>query len=106
MFVESLKRFFRAIGTVLTFGLVNFADKVERDPRAIGLDYEQVIADKARAAEQLKNALGGLIAQQEMFTGQLKGVQKDITELGREKDGFFALMEERRDALRKGGAAD
>lgn len=103
---ESVGRFFRAVATVLTFGLVKFSERVEQDPRAIKLDYEDVIKQKATAAEQLKNALGGLIGQQEMIIGQHKEVLSTIAGLERERDGFYALMEERRDALRGKGTAD
>lgn len=99
-------RFFRAIASVVTLGLVKFSEPIERNPEVVGLDYDQVIQEKAKAAQLVKNAVGDLIAQQEMKKQKIEALTKEIVELEQEKAGAQALAKERVDTLRAQGKPD
>lgn len=99
-------RFFRAIASVITLGLVKFSEPIERKPEVVGLDYDEVIREKAKAAQLVKNAVGDLIAQQEMKKQKLEVLTKEIVALEQEKAGAQALARERVEALRAQGLGD
>jgi phage shock protein A len=99
-------RFFRAIASVITLGLVRFSEPIERNPEVVGLDYDEVIREKARAAQLLKNAVGDLIAQQEMKKQKIEALTREIVELEQEKAGAQALARERVEVLRAQGLGD
>ncbi|MBN1766599.1 MAG: hypothetical protein JW860_15195 [Sedimentisphaerales bacterium] len=101
--VHGVRRAFRAIASVLTLGLVKFSEPIERNPEVVGLDYDEVIREKAKAAQLVKNAVGDLMAQQEMKKQKIETLTKEVVELEQEKAGAQALAKEQVDMLKAQG---
>ena len=59
---HGIGRALRAIASVITLGLVKFSEPIERNPEVVGLDYDEVIKQKDKAAQLVTNAVGDLIA--------------------------------------------
>lgn len=94
-FSRSLGRLIRGIIRTISFGLIKMAEPLEQRPEMIGMRYEDVIAQKAKAAQGLKNSIGSIIAEEEILRARAKTIAKSIKELAQEKDGAGVLAEER-----------
>ncbi len=103
---HGFSRFFRAIASVLTLGLVKFSEPIERNPEVVGLDYDEVIREKAKAAQLVKNAVGDLMGQQESKKQKVKLLTDEVLELEQEKAGAQALAGERVQALQAQGMTE
>lgn len=95
MFMKQAGRFFRGLVRVLTFGLVKLTEPMEDSPAMVGLQYEEIIEQKAKAAQQLKNSIGALMGQQETLQAKYETLQNEIKDLEDEKAGFLALARDR-----------
>lgn len=106
MLGSAIGRFFRAVVRVLSFGLIKMAEPIERNPEMVGLEFDEVITQKAAAARRVSDAIGRLMAQQEMVSDRVKAAEKDLAGLEQERDGALALVRERGDELRRAGKAE
>ncbi len=106
MLGRSIGRFFRAVIRVISLGFIKMAEPIERSPEMVGLQYEEIIVKKAKAAKQVKDAIGGLMAQQETAKQKLQTVTREIEELEDEKAGAQALAEKRAGGMRAAGKTD
>jgi hypothetical protein len=104
--MNPVARFFRALGWLFSLGFLKQAKKIEDKPEIFAMRYDEVIQGKAKAAQLIKNSLGGLIGQQESFKARLRDVTKEIMDLNTDKEGAEALMEERVKFLRSKGKGD
>lgn len=103
MLGSAVGRFFRGLIRVCTFGIIKLAEPMENSPAMMGLQYDEIIEKKAKAAQGLKNAIGSLIGQQEICQDKSNKIYEEINDLKDEKAGYLALAQERIKKLMDGG---
>jgi phage shock protein A len=87
---RAIGRFFRTIGYLLT-GRINISsDALSSNSAVIGATYDKVVTDKRNRLNQYKNAVGGLIANQETKIEKLKGLGAEVEKLEKLKAGALA----------------
>jgi phage shock protein A len=103
---RSIGRFFNGVINLITLRFIWASKKIEDNPEVVGLEYDEIIRGKAGAAQRVKNAVGGLIANQEQWGARLASLTDEIENLEQEKAGAQALAEGRVKALRAQGMSD
>jgi len=96
---RSFGRFVRGIIRVISFGFIKLAEPLEKSPEMIGMRYEEVIADKAKTARGLKNAIGAIMAEEEIIRSRAKTISNELDELKQDRDGAQAYAKERFEVL-------
>jgi len=101
----AMARFVKAIGYVVTLQFLWASKKIEDRPEIVGLQYDDVIKNRAQQARIIKDAIGGLIAQQETCKERMGRLTGDVEQLEKERAGAKALASERVAALKAQGLA-
>ena len=88
---RAIGRFFRAIG-YLAVGKVDRARQaLSMNPDVVRATYDKVIEEKKNRIHQYKDAVGGMIAQEEKKKSALKRLTDDIARLKKLRDGAAAM---------------
>ena len=87
---RAIGRWIKAIGYLLT-GKVDSARRIlDSNPHVIRAKYEEIVKDKIARIQQYKQAVAGLIAQEESKTAKIKQLSVEIANLERLKAGALA----------------
>ena len=87
---RALGRWIKAVGYLLT-GQVDSARRVlDTNPHVIRAKYDEVVREKVSRIQQFKQAVAGLIAQEEAKAAKIKQLSNDVANLERLKAGALA----------------
>ena len=101
----ALYRWLKAVGYLLT-GRIDAARRtLDTNPHVVRAKYDQVIKDKTDRIHQYKQAVAGLIAQQENKVAKVRALTDEVEKLERLKAGALAKAKEAVDRLQKAGAS-
>jgi hypothetical protein len=96
-------RWIKAIGYLLT-GRIDSARKVlDQNPHVVRAKYDQIVRDKVGQIHIYKQAVAGLIAQQENKMAKVKALSDETGNLERLKAGALAKAKQTVDQLTKAG---
>ena len=102
---SAIGRWLKATGYLLT-GRIDAARRtLDTNPYVVRAKYDEIIADKTTRIQQYKQAVAGLIAQQENKMSKVKKATEDVERLERLKAGALAKAKERVSQLQKEGKA-
>lgn len=104
--IRGFSRFWRAVVSVITLQFIKGAKRIEEDSDIVGMEYDNIIKEDRKRAKKVKDAVGGLIAQQEGCIISVERISKQIGELAEERDGALALAQERMKVLKTEGKTD
>lgn len=100
---KAIGRWVKAIGYLLT-GQVDSARRVlDTNPHVVRAKYDQIIRDKVGQIHTYKQAVAGLIAQQENKIAKVKRLTEEVTQLERLKAGALAKAKQTVEQLQKSG---
>lgn len=99
----AIGRWFKALGYLLTGQLDAASRAMNTDPRVVRAKYDDIIRDKVKQIDQYKQAVAGLIAQQERKMVTLKKVSEEVAKLERLKAGALAKAKQTVEELQKQG---
>lgn len=100
---NAIGRWFRAVGYLLT-GQIDAARRVlDTNPNVVRAKYDSVIRDKVNQIHTYKQAVAGLIAQQENKIAKLKILTDEVNKLERLKAGALAKAKQTVAQLSKTG---
>lgn len=101
--IGAFVRWFKAVGYLLT-GRIDAARRViDTNPHVIRAKYDQIVKDKIGQIHTYKQAVAGLIAQQENKMAQVKRLTEDVQQLERLKAGALAKAKQTVDRLTAAG---
>lgn len=101
--LKSIGRFFRAIGYLFT-GKVDSATKdISKNPHAVHATYQEIIEGKRQRIQQYKEAVAGLIAQEEKKLASVKQLTEEMQKLENLKLGAQAKAKKRVEELKAAG---
>ncbi len=88
--VGALVRWFKAFGYLLT-GRIDSARRIlDTNPHVIRAKYDEIVRDKTNRIQQYKQAVSGLIAQQENKMAKVKSLTEEMEKLENLKAGALA----------------
>jgi len=100
---RAIWRWFRAVGYLLT-GRIDSARRVlDTNPHVVRAKYDDIIRDKTDRIHQYKQAVAGLIAQQENKIAKVKSLTAEVEKLERLKAGALAKAKQSTSGLQKAG---
>jgi uncharacterized coiled-coil protein SlyX len=100
---KAITRWFKAVGYLLT-GQIDSARKViDTNPHVIKAKYDEIVQDKISRIHQYKQAVAGLIAQEEKKIAKIKTLSEDVANLERLKAGALAKAKQTVETLKKSG---
>ncbi len=87
---RAIGRWIKAVGYLLT-GQVDSARRVlDTNPHVIRAKYDEIVREKISRIQQYKQAVAGLIAQEEAKTAKIKQLSEEVGNLERLKAGALA----------------
>lgn len=100
---KAITRWFKAVGYLLT-GQIDSARKViDTNPHVIKAKYDEIVRDKISRIHQYKQAVAGLIAQEEKKIAKVKTLSEDVANLERLKAGALAKAKQTVESLKNSG---
>ncbi|MFH1038174.1 MAG: hypothetical protein V1789_05835 [PVC group bacterium] len=92
---RAIARWLKAVGYLLT-GQLNAARRtLDTNPHVVRAKFDEILRDKINRIQQYKQAVAGLIAQQEGKMAKVKKLTEEIERLERLKAGALAKGKER-----------
>lgn len=98
---RAIGRFFRSVGYLLTGRVDRARQALSTNPDVVRATYDRVIEEKKNRIQQYKDAVGGMIAQEEKKKSSLKRLTEEVARLKQLRDGAAAMA--RRVVERHGG---
>src|SRR5438094_618313 len=86
----AISRWFKAVGYLLTGQIDSARRVIDQNPHVVRAKYDQIIQDKINQMHTYKQAVAGLIAQQENKMAKVKQLTEEVANLERLKAGALA----------------
>lgn len=102
----AIGRWIRAIGYLITGNLDAARRVIDVNPHVVRAKYDEVIAEKTKRIQQYKQAVAGLIAQQEMKVAKVKTLSEETGKLEKLKAGALAKAQKLVEQLRAAGKSE
>ncbi len=102
----AIGRWFRSVGFFLSGNLDASRRGLDTNPHAVAARYDDVVRDKTTRFHQYKQAVAGLIAQQEGKIQSAKTLTEEIRRLEQLKAGALAKAKKKVEELKSGGAGE
>jgi len=100
---KAIGRWIKAVGYLLT-GQIDAARRtLDTNPHVVRAKYDEIIREKTGRIQQYKQAVAGLIAQQEYKVSKIKELTKEVEKLERLKAGALAKARQQVEAVKKTG---
>lgn len=100
----ALGRWIKAVGYLLTGRVDSARRALDTNPHVVRAKFDEIIRDKTGRIHQYKQAVAGLIAQQENKIGKVKTLTGDMQRLEALKTGALAKAKQRVKQLQANGA--
>lgn len=102
----ALNRWLKAIGYLLTGRVDSARRALDTDPHVIRAKYDAIVRDKVGRIQIYKQAVAGLIAQQEQKLATVKGLTDEVGNLERLKAGALGKARQTVDRLKAAGRTE
>ncbi|MBT8341672.1 MAG: hypothetical protein HKP58_02925 [Desulfatitalea sp.] len=93
--VRALFRWFKAVGFLLTGQIDSARQVLDTNPHVVRAKYDEILREKTDRIHQYKQAVAGLIAQQETKIVKVKGLTEEVQRLEDLKAGALAKAKQR-----------
>ena len=98
---KAIGKYVRAVGYLLTFQIDKASETLRSNPGVISANYDRIIQEKRARINQYKDAIAGMVTQEESKKAKLKAVVEEIEKLEKLKAG--AAGKARQVAQKHGG---
>lgn len=102
----AIGRWFKALGYLLTGRIDSARRALDTDPHVIRAKYDAVVREKVGRIQVYKQAVAGLIAQQEQKVAKVKQLTDEVANLERLKAGALAKARQTVAALKARGLTE
>ncbi len=99
----ALVRWFKAVGYLLTGQIDSARRVIDTNPHVVRAKYDQIVRDKISQIQIYKQAVAGLIAQQENKLASVKRLTEEVQQLERLKAGALAKAKQTVERLQASG---
>lgn len=101
---SAIGRWFKAFGYLLTGRIDSARRSLDTNPHVVRARYDSIVKEKTSRIQQYKQAVAGLIAQQENKMAKVRTLTEDVERLEKLKAGALAKAKARVDKLKRDGA--
>lgn len=102
----ALGRWIRAVGYFVTGNLDAARRALDVNPHVVRAKYDEIIVEKTKRIQQYKQAVAGLIAQQEMKLAKVKTLSEEVQKLEKLKAGALAKAQKEVEKMRAAGKSE
>ncbi len=99
----ALARWIKAVGYLLTGQLDAARRTLDMNPHVMRAKYDEILREKTGSIQQYKQAVAGLIAQQETKMQKVKTLTEEVQKLENLKSGALAKAKQKVQALQAAG---
>ena len=99
----AIMRWFKAVGYLMTGQIDSARRVIDQNPHVVRAKYDQIVRDKVNQIHTYKQAVAGLIAQQETKMAKVKQLSEEMGNLERLKAGALAKAKQTVEQLTKSG---
>jgi len=99
----ALFRWFKAVGYLLTGQMDSARRVIDQNPHVVRAKYDQIVRDKVNQIHTYKQAVAGLIAQEENKLAKVKQLSEEVNNLERLKAGALAKAKQTVEQMTKAG---
>lgn len=99
----ALARWFKALGYLLTGQMDSARRVIDANPHVVRAKYDQIVRDKISQIQIYKQAVAGLIAQQETKIATVRRLSEEVQQLERLKAGALAKAKQTVERLQAAG---
>ncbi|HNT34840.1 MAG TPA: hypothetical protein PKH07_07570 [bacterium] len=92
---KALFRWMKAVGYLMTGQIDAARRSLDINPHVVRAKYDEIVREKTGRIHQYKEAVAGLIAQQEGKMAKVRGLTEDVQRLERLKAGALAKAKQR-----------
>lgn len=103
--IGAIVRWFKAIGYLLTGRIDSARRVIDTNPHVVRAKYDQIVSDRVNQIHIYKQAVAGLIAQEENKVAKIKRLTEEVTQLERLKAGALAKAKQTVAKLQSDGKA-
>ena len=100
---KAVTRWFKAVGYLLTGQIDSARRVIDTNPHVIKAKYDEIVRDKISRIHQYKQAVAGLIAQEEKKIAKVKTLSEEVANLERLKAGALAKAKQTVEKLKSSG---
>lgn len=100
---KAIGRWFKAVGYLLTGQIDSARRTLDTNPHVVRSKYDSIVRDKIDQIHTYKQAVAGLIAQQENKIARVKELTADVERLERLKAGALAKAKQTVEAMQQSG---
>src|SRR6266545_4369620 len=101
--IGAIGRWIKAVGYLLTGRIDSVRKALDQSPHVVRAKYDTIIRDKVNQIQTYKQAVAGLIAQQENKMAKVKTLSEETGNLERLKAGALAKAKQVVDQLTRAG---
>ena len=87
---RAIGKYIRAVGYLLTFQIDKASETLRSNPGVISANYDRIIQEKRARINQYKDAIAGMVTQEESKKAKLKTIIEEIEKLEKLKAGAAA----------------
>ena len=99
----ALFRWVKAVGYLLTGQIDSARRVIDQNPHVVRAKYDQIVRDKVNQIHIYKQAVAGLIAQEETKLAKVKQLSEEVANLERLKAGALAKAKQTVEQMTKAG---
>ena len=99
----AIGRYLRAFGYLITGRIDSARKELSKNPYVIQATFDRIIEEKTKSIKQYKDAVAGMIAQEEKKVSTIKQLTEEVNKLERLKEGAAAKAKSVVDKLKGGG---
>jgi chromosome segregation ATPase len=100
---RAIGRYLRALGYAVTGRLDKARESLNKSPAVIRASYAEIIREKSERVREYRNAVAGLVTQEEKKKSQINQLSQDIQHLENLKTGALAKAKKRAAQLQASG---
>lgn len=100
---RAIGRYFKALGYLITGNIDKARESMNKNPAVIRATYAEIIRDKSDRIREYRNAVAGLITQEEKKKEQIKNLTGEVERLENLKTGALAKAKKRATQLQAAG---
>ena len=101
--IGAIVRWVKAVGYLLTGQIDSARRVIDTNPHVVRAKYDQIVRDKVSQIHTYKQAVAGLIAQQETKIGKVQRLTEEVQQLERLKAGALAKAKQMVERLTAAG---
>src|SRR6266540_3350111 len=102
----AISRWFKALSYLLTGQVDSARRALDQNPHVVRAKYDAIVREKIARIQTYKQAVAGLIAQQETKLGTVKRLTEEVQNLERLKAGALAKAKQAVESLKTRGKTE